>query len=156
MFPTQTSLGTLLKEQRRFVGMTLRGAAAKAEIGASTLSRWESGVCEPRNPELINLLRALNLDANGIQNIISSRRPPRWGPFFRAMRLRSGRSLIDIAAQLEVAPSTVSRWETNTARPSPALMERLLDTVEATPFERSMISSTISNRKTQMTQDKTK
>lgn len=139
-------------------GMTLREAARRAEISPSTLSRWETGQCVPRVPELEALLRALGVEDVAITRILISLDAPRaakaarggaglaaevadelaptGGSLIKALRRRARLSLSSVAHALGVAPSTVSRWESSGAHPSPILAGRLLDLLRASTEER--------------------
>jgi transcriptional regulator with XRE-family HTH domain len=142
--------------------LSLRDAAAAASISASTLSRWETGNCVPRVPELKALLRAFGIAGESIQRILVSIDAPRaakaarktlmaanlessqslvptGGDLIRAMRLRKRLTITLLADQLGVNPSTVSRWENSIARPSMDLIKLLHDTLEATSEEQACL-----------------
>jgi transcriptional regulator with XRE-family HTH domain len=158
MCSTRQRLAALLREERRFLGLNLRQAAARAEIAAATLSRWESGACVPRVPELESLLKSLQVDSSRIERILASldvpraatavrkgsdpsRSVPSGGDLLRALRNRSGYPLAKIAALLGVAASTVSRWESSSAHPPKEMLELLLGLLGATPDERACIEN---------------
>lgn len=153
MCSTRERLAALLREERESRGMTLRQAAMRAAIAPSTLSRWESGACTPRVPELEALLRALGVDDRDILRVLASLDAPRaakaarasdlsglvapsGGALLRALRHRAGLSLVEVAMHLGVAASTLSRWESSVSHPVPKIAEALLDLLEASDEER--------------------
>lgn len=135
--------------------MSVRSAADLAHISPSTLSRWEAGTRLALVPELESLLRIYGMSQGDIDRILVSVDAPRaaravrasdavqsvptGGDLLRAMRRRTGRSLPSIARQLQVAPSTVSRWESSTAHPNPESLERFLEIVGASQDEKSTL-----------------
>lgn len=161
MCSTKQRLAAVLREQRTDRGLTLRQAAERAKIAPSTLSRWEAGTCLPRVPELEALLSALGVDRTNVTRILVSLDAPRaaravrksqseglgeviapsGGAILKALRRKSGYTLHEIADRLGVAPSTVSRWETSSAHPSPEALEGLFDLLGATAAERACLGS---------------
>ena len=156
MCSTRQRLAALLREQREGRGLTLRQAAGRAEIAPSTLSRWESGACAPRVPELQSLLDALGVHGDETLRILASLDVPRaarairareeagapsGGALLRALRRRADRSLVEVARHLGVAPSTVSRWEASSSHPSPAALEVLLGWFGASEEERACLQA---------------
>lgn len=116
-------------------------AAQQAGIHRSTLYRWEQGQTQPRLPELEALLEALGasptqrrqaialVDAPRAQALvkvqnarIAARRGlgtmPQGGDLLRAMRLRRGRSLEEVAAHIGMTSWTLRRWEKAETWPS--------------------------------------
>ena len=157
MCSTRKRLATLIKEQRERKGLTLRSAAALAQIAPSTLSRWESGSCTPCVPELESLLHTLQVEPEDLQKIVASldvpraaiaartklaieRCAPSGGTLLRALRNRAGLSLSDLATKLNVAVSTVSRWESAASHPSSALLHKLFDLLDASEEERLCVT----------------
>ncbi len=154
MCSTRRRLGVLLREQREALGLSQRQAARIASIASSTLSRWESGTCDPRVPELQSLLSALGVDGQGSLRILASQDTPRaaravrheraapsGGELLRVLRVRAGLSLVEVASQFGVATSTVSRWESSLSRPSRTTLSSLLLFLGASPEERLCVES---------------
>ena len=56
-------LGQYLRQLRKARGLTLEQAAEAAGLSRSAVNRWETGVNQPRLPELNALLGALGADA---------------------------------------------------------------------------------------------
>lgn len=154
MCSTRQRLAALLREQREGHSLTLRQAAARAQIAASTLSRWESGACAPRVPELQSLLDVLGVVPDEALRILASldvpraaravreregTRAPSGGALLRALRRRTGRSLVEVAGRLGVAASTVSRWESSASHPSASALRSLLDLFDASEEERACL-----------------
>src|SRR5262249_46003479 len=128
----------------------------RAQLAPSTLSRWESGTCLPRVPELESLLVSLGAGRRDIVRILSSLNAPRatravrgkksdatgeataprGGDILRLLRHRAGLTIMHVADGLGVAASTVSRWESSVAHPSPIMAKALMDLLDATPAER--------------------
>src|SRR5580698_2246116 len=77
MCSTRQRLAATLRERRRELGLSVRGAADRAQIAPSTLSRWEAGACLPMAPELMSLLRMFGMPPNDIQRILVSVDAPR-------------------------------------------------------------------------------
>ncbi len=156
MCSTRQRLAALLREQREGQGLSLRQAATRAEIAPSTLSRWEAGTCAPRVPELRSLLRALGVGREGTLRILASLDVPRaalaarekgeviapsGGALLRALRRRTGRSLVEVATSLGVVASTVSRWESAASHPPMESLARLLDLYGASEEERACLQA---------------
>jgi len=156
MCSTRQRLAALLREQRECRNLTLRQAAIRARLSPSTLSRWESGACLPRVPELEGLLRALGVDPDDVLRILISLDAPRaakavrhitegldiapsGGALLRALRRRAGLPLITVAMHLGVATSTVSRWEASALHPGPQILQSLLDLLGASADERACL-----------------
>lgn len=129
-------LGALIKQLREAKGLSQRRLAQQAGISHGTIGGWERGAYWPRLPELEALLNAL--DATNAQRkqalaLIEAPRAvlharaqseqaradfvavagpaPLAGDLLRAMRLRRGLTLTEVAQALDVRASTVSRWE---------------------------------------------
>lgn len=155
MCSTRQRLAAAIRERRKEMGLTIRSAAELARIGPSTLSRWEAGTRVPMVPELESLLKTLGYSDSEMNRILVSIDAPRaaraardlpgmndvptGGDLLRALRRRRKITLPMLAEQLNVAPSTVSRWESSVAHPSPAALAKYLDIVEASPQERATL-----------------
>lgn len=68
--------GRLVRTERRKAGLTQDDLAARAGIGQSTLSSYESGVVEPslRNAALVATALQLSLDDLGAPFLLAPRR----------------------------------------------------------------------------------
>jgi len=133
---SEDTFGSWLKARRGAAGLTLRALAAKAGVGRSTLSDWESGKRLPRLSELETAFDALSISPAERQMVLrqmpSSRalqraksetglhRPefieraghlPHGGDLLKAMRLRKGWTMQDAGGRLGVGQTTVGRWE---------------------------------------------
>jgi transcriptional regulator with XRE-family HTH domain len=122
--------------------------ARRAGVAKGTLSGWERGLHLPRIPELDAVLTALAVspierrgalaridaprshrslallsssDADGLEESA-----PMPGHLLRALRLRRGLTLNDVAQGLGTSVTTVSRWERSLNTPSSEQLERLL------------------------------
>jgi len=155
MCSTKQRLAAVLREQRSLRGWSLREAAERASLAPSTLSRWESGTCLPRVPELESLLTSLGAGERDIVRILSSLdapratravrvrnpdvlsdSPPNGGDVLRNLRHRAGLTISQVAEKLGVAVSTVSRWEASVAHPSSETGQALMNLLNASPAER--------------------
>ena len=157
MCSTRQRLAAAIRERRKEMGLTIRSAAELARIGPSTLSRWEAGTRVPMVPELEALLKTLGYSDSEMNRILVSIDAPRaareardlqgmndvptGGDLLRALRRRRRITLPMLAELLNVAPSTVSRWESSIAHPSPGALAKYLDIVEASPQERATLVS---------------
>jgi transcriptional regulator with XRE-family HTH domain len=114
-----SAVGDRLRLAREEKGRSLRQVAGRAGVGRSTLSRWERGQTLPNGPDLERLYSVLGIetDSSGFSLAMSpaedtslpatrSRRR-----LLRAIRMRSGRGLLEAAAVASVSKATLSRWE---------------------------------------------
>lgn len=147
------SAGTLLWQMRMDSGLSLGQLARKAGVDKSALSRWESGVRQPRIAELEGVLDALQASPAqraGILATINAPRairrlrtpvdkslgsPPTCGDLLRAMRLRRHKTQEEVAARLGVARHTVARWELGERLPANEQIQALCYVLEATETE---------------------
>src|SRR5437016_2875076 len=129
------NLGEFLRSLRKEEGLTLEQAARAAGIGRVTLNRWETGVHQPRLPELEALLGALRADPQRKRQALALMDAPRarkrtraliaqigeragigpmpnGGDLLRAMRMRRGLSREAAAERIGVSTRTLRRWET--------------------------------------------
>jgi transcriptional regulator with XRE-family HTH domain len=137
-------VGTLLWEWRRAAGWSLSQLAQRAGVSKSALSQWETGLRQPRVPELEATLEALRVSASqralAFSRIPAPRalrhlRPPATanhlgprpsaGDLLRAMRLRGGWTQEQIALRVGVRQHTVARWERGERVPSSAEIQAL-------------------------------
>ena len=128
--------------------------AQKAGIHRVTLHRWEKGQAQPRLPELEALLKVLGASAvqrgqavtlvdapraqalvrvhlAGIAEQKGMASMPHGGDLLRAMRLRRGWSLEEIAARIGMTSWTIRRWEKAETWPSIEQLHRLCYALEA-------------------------
>lgn len=93
--------------------LTQAELARRADVSRRTIIRWENGAAEPWENELQRVLGVLQVPPFiGQQQAFDDRL------FLRAMRVRAGLSVRDLAARLEVNASTVTRWENHQLFPS--------------------------------------
>lgn len=59
----------LIKQYRIVKGLTLKQAAAKFKVKASTVQRWETGTCPPEPWRLKTLARVLEKDVNELARL---------------------------------------------------------------------------------------
>jgi transcriptional regulator with XRE-family HTH domain len=141
----QTTLGQLLRQQRKARRLTLEQTARAAGISRVTLNRWETGANQPRVAELEAVLKALDTDArqrrkaltlieaprartlvrqevNRIAEQVNLGPMPHGGSLLEAMRQRRGLSLEALAQRMGVTTLTLRRWEKAEMWPS---VERL-------------------------------
>jgi transcriptional regulator with XRE-family HTH domain len=160
----ESGIGLFLRELRSSRQISLGRLAEKAAVGKSTLSQWETGVYQPDLPTLEAVLKALSVSAAQRERALTLIQAPRAvrqaqdalgaqaaalgiddlpiptpGELLRAMRHRRRLSLEQVAAQLGVRPSTVSRWEQMKATPPPDRREALFDLLRAHPEERAVL-----------------
>lgn len=149
--------GERLKEIRCSRGQSVEQVAIAANIAASTLRRWESGIFQPRIPELKAVLKILKVEIEAQVKIVSMINAVRGvreqralidnapekdtgaGPIWRALRLRRGLSAKEVAERLAVHPSTVSRWEASKRDPPGDLLPALFAVLQASPEEREAL-----------------
>jgi transcriptional regulator with XRE-family HTH domain len=143
-------VGTLLWELRTTGGWSLAQLAQKARVSKSALSQWESGVRQPRVPELEATLNALG--ASPAQRVLVLARieaprakrllrepavsarlgpPPAAGDLLRALRLRRGWTQAEVAIRVGVRQNTIARWESGERNPSSQEMQALCSALEA-------------------------
>lgn len=143
-----SELGQLLRRLRTTHGWTLAQAAQASGISRVTLNRWEIGKHFPRLPELEALLTALNASPVQRRDALSFLSAPRaqalvrediarfaqesglsampsGGDLLRAMRLRQGFSLEQVATHLGISTRTLRFWEKAEVWPSVAQLHVL-------------------------------
>lgn len=143
-------VGTLLWEWRTAAGWSLGQLAQRAGVSKSALSRWESGLRQPRVPELeatlealgatqaqrslalarIEAPRALRLLRTPVKTSVLGT-PPSAGDLLRALRQRGGWAQEQIALRLGVGQNTIARWERGERLPSSEQMQALCYALEA-------------------------
>lgn len=137
-------VGTVLWSLRTSRGWTLGQLARQAGVSKAALSRWESGERQPRMPELLAVLDAL--DASPAQRSLALARmdvpralrqlreaslensagaPPTAGDLLRALRLRRGWSQQEVAERAGAGRTAVVRWENGDRLPSAEQMQTL-------------------------------
>ena len=147
---TVDDVGSLLREMRTATGWSLGALAQRAGVSKAALSQWESGLRQPRIPELEATLEALRAAPAQRARVFACMEAPRalrylkipsataeLGPLpsasdlLRAMRLRGGWTQEQVAARLGVGQNTVARWEQGERLPSSAQMQALCFALEA-------------------------
>jgi transcriptional regulator with XRE-family HTH domain len=158
-------LGEYLRQIRRSRRLTLAQLGATAGVSLNTLSRWETGVFQPRLAELEAALRALGVVPAQWERALALMEAPRAvvrlreeaqerqadlvdlaghapaiGDLLRAMRLRRRMTLEQAAIGLGVTPRSVRRWEgSETVLPEERL-DDLCRLLGAMPEERLALS----------------
>lgn len=140
--------GQRLRRLRQERGLTLIQLAQTAGVSRSALNRWETGVNEPRLPELDAVLMALGAPPQERREILSEMDAPRaaaviqteisqqgeqsgigpmphGGDLLRAMRLRRDLSLEELASRLKVTTRTLRLWENAEVWPTVEQLHRL-------------------------------
>jgi len=140
-------LDVFLQSRRLGRRISQRALADRAGISGSTLSRWENGSSVPSIPELeavLQVLRATSAERTKALSLIARPRsfrilsgpaPLVSGSLLRAMRLRSGRTQADVAAQVGVSQSVLAKWEASEAWPSTERLQCLCFELGALPGE---------------------
>lgn len=158
-----SELGPFLRRLRKTRHLTLDQVAQAAGISRVTLNRWETGKHLPRLPELEAVLTALDTAANQRREALSLLDVPRAqarvrediaafarqtgmgsipsaGDLLRAMRLRRGMSLEQVANHLNISTRTLRFWEKTEVWPSVAQLHILCHFVGAE--EREIVALT--------------
>lgn len=158
-------IGLFLRELRTSRRVSLGWLAIRAGVGKSTLSQWENGVYQPIISTLESVLDALRATPAQREHALSLIRAPRAvrrmqkqmeaqaaamglddvllptrGGLLRALRRRRRLSLEQVARQLGVTPSTVSRWEQAKSVPSPERWEALFAVLGAGHEEQAALT----------------
>ena len=153
-------LGSLLKQWRVERGLSLGALALKAGTSKAALSYWEAGKHQPRVAELeavLEALRASPQQRSAALSLVNAPRavrllrrrdagdhpvsPPVSGDLLRAMRLRRGWPMEQVAAVVGVAASTVSRWERSEAWPTAERLQALCCALGTTAEEVAALTS---------------
>lgn len=152
--------GTFVRTLRTARNISLSGLANRAGVAKSTLSRWEAGRALPRLAELESLLGALDaspdqrrralemIDApralikiREVDRHVASQadadmvQAPAVGDLLRAMRVRRGRTVEEIARALGVSARSVRAWEHSDAWPVAEHLHSLCRLLDAAPSE---------------------
>lgn len=107
------SFGENIKKQRRALGMTLEEVADKVGVTRQTMSRYETGVIKNYSPETISkIAEALDTTAACLISYDESDTSTEIGERIKALRLKNGLTLDEVARKIGVNNATVSRWET--------------------------------------------
>lgn len=151
---------TVLREIREARGLSLSRLARQSSVSKSALSKWEAARAQPCLPELNATLDALEATPEERRRILEAMSAPRavqrlreeagsdpdygqipsGGDLLRAMRHRHHLSLEQVATQIGVRASTLSRWENSQAVPSSERLEELFGVLDPFPHEREAIS----------------
>ncbi len=132
----------------------MRELSARSGVSKSALSDWETGKKLPRLPELEATLQALGASASKRRQCLTLLEAPRavrrlWeevhtvdtslapvsGGLLRAMRLRRDLRLEEVAGQIGVQASTISRWERGDVWPTTEHLHSLCHILHAHPQE---------------------
>ena len=147
-------LARAIRELRESRGLSIPQAARRAGIAESTLRRWEAseGTKSPRLPELLEFLRVIDASPVEKANLLGHHSDsayrallPDWslpgssGDLWRAIRLRQGLGVRELAKLLGVTGATIVRWESGKDLPEAEQRERLLILLNASPPEREML-----------------
>jgi transcriptional regulator with XRE-family HTH domain len=147
-----------LKHLREDRQLTLSKAALISGISKSTLHAWESGQSTPRAIEFRQYLETLQPSANEKVQLLKSLdapramtllgvdkadRPPLSGDILRGLRLRQGKTQVEVALHLGVHQATLAKWERSEDWPSSERLHILCFYLEATAEEVTAILSGI-------------
>lgn len=158
-----SNIGSLIQALREKRGLSCRALAGQAGISHPTIRNWETGIFVPRLPELLQTLTVLQASPQeerqalemlerprAITHIRRSRQqtttdafagvPVGIGDLLRAMRVRHGCTLEQIAALLQCAPRTISRWERGETRPNTNQLHACCQAMNASPDEVAMLT----------------
>jgi transcriptional regulator with XRE-family HTH domain len=105
-----------LAERRRLVGLSQERLAWLLEVDRTTVTRWECGETEPvprLRPRLAEALRVTDVELAELLRVDGR-------PRLAARRRVVGHTQESLAEVLDVAVSTVARWEQGTGRPIPS------------------------------------
>lgn len=155
-----------LGQLRQRAGLSLSELSRRAGIGKATLSRWEGGRAEPTIGALNALLDALHVEPERREALYALIRAPRGlrevrrverelqpeladaglstmpaGRLIRALRMRQGLRISQVATRIGIAESTLSRWETGERLADHHSILRLCDALQASEGERQAILS---------------
>ena len=138
--------------------LTLGQWALRAGVNKSTLSRWETGACAPRVPELLRALDALGAstaDRSRALTLLDAPRavlalrgdtgqaalPVSLGTVLYSLRRRAGATQAEVARTVGVSRSLVSQWEHDDARPVAAQIHALGFALGASADEIGVLST---------------
>lgn len=156
------TVGDLLRSIRKDRGLSSQVVADRAGIARKTLTRWERGEFLPRLPELELALRALQAtdqDRNTLLRLLDAPRAykavriqsqargedlPHLGELIRGMRLRAGLTLEQLAREIGVSHTTISRWERGEALPCREHIIAACHSLGARDPERAVLISGVS------------
>jgi len=158
----EKALSKVIVDLRVATGLSITQAAKQAGIAYQTLWRWEHAQSHPCAQELDRLLRVLNvpeperqatvqmierprsrayLSSSDVEETINLSPRPGSGDLWRAVRLRSGKSRDEVAHELRVDPSQISRWEKSHAAPRPEHLPVLFKFLEVLPNEQAALTA---------------
>lgn len=116
-----------LRSARENAGLTQHELARLiGAAGGERVSRWELGMSEPRPDFLVKLARILHIPALMLIHFEGEI------PDLRALRLKAGLRVTELASRTNLSVPTYLRWEAGrwTRLPSPAIVEALARAVE--------------------------
>lgn len=116
-----------LRSARENAGLTQHELARLiGAAGGERVSRWELGTSEPRPDFLVKLARILHIPALRLIHFEGEI------PDLRALRLKAGLTVPELAFRTNLSVPTYLRWEAGrwTRLPSPAIVEALARAVE--------------------------
>lgn len=155
-----SGLGKFLRELRSSRQVSLSQVAGKAGVAKSTLSKWEKGLFLPRLPEVDAVLDVLNASPEERRQTIQLIDAPRalihlrqatrsvaneadinladvpaGGDLLRAMRLRHGKTVDEVAQALGVSGRSIRGWERSDSWPTTEHLHSLCFQLGAAPKE---------------------
>lgn len=149
--------GRCLRALRKAQHLSQEILAQKAGIGERTVRYWEAGERIPSTQEMESVLNALAIPAHERQRIFEMMPQPRIlrlvaalptavplphpGDLLRAMRARSHKTQVQFAAEMDVTPTTLTRWETLRSFPSEEKLARICLLLKARPEETLVLTS---------------
>lgn len=137
----KVELEKIVKERRRFLGLTQRRLAERIHVSSSTISRIETGRGSPSSYVLNKLASELGFSSEELYRfsplnegndfrIESSESEIRLGEYIRKRRRFLGLSQRRLGVRIRVSPSTISRIETGKSGASEELLRWLADGLE--------------------------
>lgn len=156
---TLHSLGSYLAQLRQERGVSYSELARRASVSRSTLYNWEAGRSLPRVHELETVLQTLGASPEERQRALTRLEAPRaqrrlreieeplpptislphGGELLRSLRVRRGWTQIQVATALQIRQPTVARWERAESWPTPDLLLRCCELLQARPPETAML-----------------
>lgn len=157
------TFGEYFRLLRKQSGLSQVKLADRAGVARRTIAYWEAGEREPRIPELemvFAVLKSSTAQRAQAAGLLTASRGvrlarqetqaddipvlgtlPDVGDFLRTLRVRQGWAVEQLAQELGVTRSTVSRWERGQTIPSEEMLERAAVLLHALPEEQRVLVS---------------
>ncbi len=151
------TLPNFLRQARKERVLTLGQLSLRAGVNKGTLSRWETGACSPRIPELCRVFDALEMPGARRDHALRLFHAPRalvaarserngvlqlsLGDMLYGLRVRSGASQEAVARTAGVTRSLLVHWERDDCTPSDAQLHAVGFALGATADEIAALST---------------